>query len=132
MDVTHCLDWTPNVNAAHHYFAGGLDLPWFGTVFINPPYGREISKWFHKAATCKAETVVCLVPARTDTAWWQDNIVYSSFVVFIRGRLKFGESTNSAPFSSAIVVFGKIHYGQREHLTKLGCSGIISPQVNPG
>ena len=51
---------------------------------------------------------VCLVPARTDTAWWNDWVVgHATEVRFIRGRLKFGDSGNSAPFPSAIVVYDK-------------------------
>ena len=49
-------------------------------------------------------TVVCLVPARTDTAWWHDYAMRGE-IRFIRGRLKFGSSKNSAPFPSAIVIF---------------------------
>jgi len=53
---------------------------------------------------CKA--VVCLVPARTDTRWWHDNVSHAALVVFIKGRLRFGEAKTSAPFPSAFVVFG--------------------------
>jgi site-specific DNA-methyltransferase (adenine-specific) len=73
-------------------------------VFMNPPYGREIGKWMKHAYGCDAEIVVCLVPARTDTAWWHDYAMEGE-VRFIRGRLKFGGSKNSAPFPSAIVIF---------------------------
>ena len=51
-----------------------------------------------------AELVVCLLPARTDTAWWHDYVMHGE-VHFIRGRLKFGGSKNNAPFPSALVVF---------------------------
>ena len=74
-------------------------------IWLNPPYGRVIGKWMAKAsneAKCGA-TVVCLVPARTDTAWWHDHCIQYE-VRFIRGRLKFGGSKNSAPFPSALVV----------------------------
>jgi site-specific DNA-methyltransferase (adenine-specific) len=50
-------------------------------------------------------TVVCLVPARTDTAWWHDYAAKAAEIRFVRGRLKFGDSQNSAPFPSAVVVF---------------------------
>ena len=49
-------------------------------------------------------TVVCLVPSRTDTAWWHDYAVKGQ-IEFIRGRLKFGGNKNSAPFPSAVVIF---------------------------
>jgi hypothetical protein len=48
--------------------------------------------------------VVCLIPARTDTDWWHTFIMKGS-IFFIRGRLRFGDAQNSAPFPSAVVVF---------------------------
>ena len=84
----------------------GLSKDWCGSrCWMNPPYGREIGKWVKKAATGGAEVVVALLPSRTDTAWWHDYIQDEAEVRFIRGRLKFGESKNSAPFPSCIVVF---------------------------
>ena len=85
----------------------GLKQEWIGTCWMNPPYGREIGKWMKKAyeSSLAGATVVCLVPARTDTAWWHDYAMKGE-IEFIRGRLKFGDSKNSAPFPSAIVVFG--------------------------
>ncbi|MCX6022159.1 MAG: DNA N-6-adenine-methyltransferase [Chloroflexi bacterium] len=75
-------------------------------VFMNPPYGRGIGKWVEKAwlSSLAGALVVCLLPARTDTAWWHNYCVKGT-VTFIRGRLKFGGSKNSAPFPSALVVF---------------------------
>jgi len=49
---------------------------------------------------------VCLVPARTDTKWWRDYCMNSSEIRLIAGRLKFGNCKNSAPFPSAIIIFG--------------------------
>jgi site-specific DNA-methyltransferase (adenine-specific) len=84
----------------------GLSKDWaaYGNVFMNPPYGREIGKWVHKAYTSGA-CVVCLLPARTDTKWWNDNCNNADVIKFIKGRLRFGDSKNSAPFPSAIVIF---------------------------
>ena len=84
----------------------GLQQKWEGVCWMNPPYGREIGKWMEKAYLSWQEgaTVVCLVPARTDTAWWH-NYAMKGEVIFIRGRLKFGGSKNSAPFPSALVIY---------------------------
>lgn len=84
----------------------GLSKEWRGVCWMNPPYGREISKWMKKAyeSSLHGVTVVCLVPARTDTAWWHEYAMKGE-IEFIRGRLKFGGSKNSAPFPSAVVVF---------------------------
>ena len=84
----------------------GLSKEWHGVCWMNPPYGREIGKRMKKAyeSSLHGATVVCLVPARTDTAWWHDYAMKGN-IEFIRGRLKFGSSKNSAPFPSAVVVF---------------------------
>lgn len=86
----------------------GLALDWFGRVFMNPPYGRALSHWVSKAKyeAERGALVVGLVPARTDTAWWQDYVAGSATVVFLRGRLAFGGQPVSAPFPSALAVWG--------------------------
>ena len=75
-------------------------------IWLNPPYGRTIKDWMRKASEVAAGggTVVCLVPARTDTAWWHDYCINAYEIRYIRGRLKFGGQKNSAPFPSAVVV----------------------------
>ena len=77
------------------------------TVFMNPPYGRNCSyRWVEKAhdAWQKGATVVCLLPARTDTKWFHD-FALKGEVRFFKGRLKFGNAKTSAPFPSILVVF---------------------------
>lgn len=85
----------------------GLSKSWAGErVFMNPPYGSAIKTWMIKAylESQGGALVVCLVPARTDTRWWHDFAVRGE-VRFIKGRLKFGDGKNSAPFPSAVVIF---------------------------
>lgn len=83
----------------------GLVQKWVGACWMNPPYGRDISRWMAKAYASAKEgaTVVCLVPARTDTRWWHDYATKGE-IYFLPGRLKFGGSPNAAPFPSAVVV----------------------------
>lgn len=85
----------------------GLSNPWYGMCWCNPPYGREIIKWVKKASESAKDgaTVVMLLPARTDTKWFHEYILGKAEIRFIRGRLKFGNSKNSAPFPSMIVIF---------------------------
>ena len=85
----------------------GLKQPWKGTVWCNPPYGRQIGEWVRRAflASVSGSTVVMLLPARTDTKWFHEYIYGKAEIRFIRGRLKFGGSKNSAPFPSMVVVF---------------------------
>jgi site-specific DNA-methyltransferase (adenine-specific) len=88
----------------------GLSQAWHGVCWMNPPYGREISSWVKKAYESSiygGTVVVCLLPARTDTAWWHDYVItHAESVNFIRGRLRFS-GRGPAPFPSALVVFGQ-------------------------
>jgi phage N-6-adenine-methyltransferase len=99
-----------NAKCPRHFtrFDNGLARDWSShSVFMNPPYGREIGLWMRKAfesAQTGAAIVVCLVPARTDTQWWHAYAMRGE-VRFLKGRLKFGGARNSAPFPSAIVIF---------------------------
>ena len=84
----------------------GLMREWKSPCFINPPYSKcaaFIEKAFIEHAAGK--TVVLLVPARTDTRWWHRFAMKATEIRFIKGRLKFGGSKNSAPFPSAVIVF---------------------------
>src|ERR1035437_86913 len=85
----------------------GLTNMWGDRTFVNPPYGREIGLWTARAVEmwkC-SKTVVMLVPSRTDTIWWHRDIMQADEIRFIKGRLRFGSATNSAPFPGAVVVF---------------------------
>lgn len=96
----------------------GLAQDW-GTnrVWLNPPYGRLISLWMEKALRANrcGTTVICLVPARTDTAWWHDYAEKAAERRFLRGRVRFlldgrpmGDRSKggaTSPFPSAIVIF---------------------------
>ena len=102
-----------NAKCEHHYTAenSGLERSWGGEpVFCNPPYGRNIGDWIRKASqeASKPDTlVVLLVPARTDTRWFQNHILHRAEVRFLPGRLKYevnGQAGEAAPFPSMIVV----------------------------
>ena len=85
----------------------GLAQAWEGVCWMNPPYGRHIGKWVRKAwdESKRAETtVVCLLPARTDTTWFHRYCLKGE-VRFLRGRVKFKGAANGAPFPSMVVIF---------------------------
>lgn len=86
----------------------GLSKSWSGEkVWCNPPYGRQIGAWVKKAyeeSRNPGTTVVMLLPARTDTAWFHD-YAFKGIVKFLRGRVKFGGAVNNAPFPSMILIF---------------------------
>lgn len=99
-----------NCRCEQHYTEenSGLDKPWIhGSVYLNPPY-NDCRTWLRKAyeESEHGTRVVCLVPARTDTLAFHEYCMRAEEVRFIRGRLKFSESNNTAPFPSMIVVFG--------------------------
>ena len=94
----------------------GLSKSWGGeVVFMNPPYVRGIIHWMRKAfiASLNGATVVCLVPARTDTTWWHCYAMQGD-IRFLRGRIHFTRKTAAgyirtgrAPFPSAIVILNQ-------------------------
>ncbi|AFK05449.1 DNA N-6-adenine-methyltransferase (plasmid) [Emticicia oligotrophica DSM 17448] len=86
----------------------GLKQEWKGMCWMNPPYGREIGKWVRKAhlevitGRCR---IIALLPARTDTKWFHEWVLNKHEIKFIKGRLRFSDSKNSAPFPSMLVIF---------------------------
>lgn len=87
----------------------GLKQSWDGVFWMNPPYGRVIYQWVKKAfeeayKPNRNNVGVLLLPARTDTKWFHEFCAKGT-VIFVKGRLKFNEGKNSAPFPSMIVVF---------------------------
>lgn len=92
----------------HDMGMDGLIEPWMGErVFMNPPYGRAIGGWIEKAYKeySRGVLVVALLPARTDTHWFHDYIYKKAEIRFLKGRLKFSNAENSAPFPSMVVVW---------------------------
>jgi phage N-6-adenine-methyltransferase len=108
-----CLDYF-GPDHADFFRRDALTVPWSGVCFLNPPYS-QVRAFMTKAATEAAAgvLVVALVPARTDTRWWHDQVWDKSRhiwrpgveVRFLKGRVKFGDEKNSAPFPSVVIVF---------------------------
>jgi len=100
-----------------HFYDGstpaldGLRQPWYGKVFVNPPYGKAISDWVWRCWSAPTYSdpdcvlVVALLPARTDTRWWHDCVMKADEIRFLKGRLRFGDATQGAPFPSCVVVW---------------------------
>jgi len=104
-----------NYKCAKHYTRvdNGLTKSWKNeTVFMNPPYGRIIPLWVEKAYNESKQhkiIIVGLLPARTDTKWFHDYCMKSKEIRFIKGRLKFGDSGKSAPFSNILVIWDGVN-----------------------
>lgn len=100
----------PNVPAKKYYtaFEDGLSQTWEGRVYMNPPYGREISDWIDKLLEehrrGNVTQALLLLPARTDTQWFQTLREFPRCFIF--GRLKFSGHDNAAPFPNMMVSVG--------------------------
>ena len=101
-----------NAKCEKHYTKeqDGLAQDWTGeTVYCNPPYGKEMPLWIRKCYEhfIGGGAAVMLIPARTDTKAFHEYIYGKAEIRFIKGRLKFNNNKNSAPFPSMIVVYRK-------------------------
>lgn len=111
IDLDPCSPATPTIPAGHHYTMedDGLAVRWSGNVYMNPPYGREITKWVDHLVRefwgGRVEQAIALVPARVDTRWFNTLSDYTWCAV--RGRLKFSGHVSGAPFPSAIFYLGE-------------------------
>ena len=104
-----CAD-TKNAKCQKYYTEeqNGLKQNWGkNRIFCNPPYGRAVGDWAEKSykASQGGALVVFLVPARTDTKWFHNWVYGKAELRFVKGRLKFGNSQNSAPFPSLVAVY---------------------------
>ena len=102
----------------------GLKKKWEGSVWVNPPYGREIGDWVDKAAQQikykRVQWIVMLLPCRTDTRWWHRSVMAKAKTIrFIEGRLQFVGAAGAAPFPSVIVVY---HSNRRTYPLTIGPS----------
>ena len=95
------------IDKDHNGLINEWSLPKGESCWMNPPYGNEIGKWVRKAyeEAKKGVTTVALLPARTDTAWFQNYILDKQEIRFLKGRIKFKDAKASAPFPSMVVIF---------------------------
>lgn len=85
----------------------GLAQDWTGVCWMNPPFGHPIKLWMEKAlrSSCHGATVVCLVPARTDTRWWHRYAMRADEIRALDKRLQFIGGAAKAPFPAVVIVF---------------------------
>jgi len=129
-DLDPCAesDKRSNVGAKKVYTKDddGLAHPWAGRVFVNPPYGRVIGDWTAKIrvewARGEITELIALLPARTDTEWFEALTVDTddAIVCFIHQRLTFLGNEAGAPFPSVAVYFGPRHDVFAEVFGELG------------
>jgi phage N-6-adenine-methyltransferase len=90
--------------------------------FLNPPYGRGLPKWLMKGeeAGRAGATIACVLPARTDSKWFRDICWKADQIVFLAGRLKFGDAKLPSPVGTIIVVFnGRSHPNGPRFVTQI-------------
>jgi DNA N-6-adenine-methyltransferase (Dam). len=124
IDLDPCSPENPTIPAKMYYtqWSDGLSQIWCGNIYMNPPYGREISKWvdhlIREYWADRVDQAIALVPARIDTKWFNALSDYPWCVV--RGRLKFSGHTTGAPFPLAIFYLGDCEEKFVEEFSKWG------------
>lgn len=96
--------------AASHYskLDNGLIQPWYGRVWLNPPYGRETFTWMKRLA--EHSNGIALIFARTETKGFHAQIWNKAKAIFFfEGRLKFhyvnGRQGNTANAPSCLIAY---------------------------
>lgn len=103
------VPWIPAFN---HYSLDddGLAKPWFGHVWLNPPYGRETPKWLSKMNSHK--NGIALLFARTDCSWFHSYCANADAINFVKGRISFVDAFGvtgggGAGAGSMLIAWGK-------------------------
>ena len=117
-----CIPWVP-ARVTYSEINNGLLMPWFGTVWLNPPYGAETKKWLAKMA--EHGDGVALVFARTDCAWFHDYIPHADRTLFLKKRVRFVDGTgvtkgSGAGSGSMLVAWGGVGSSALENMRDLG------------
>lgn len=89
LDPASPHDMDTSVPAATKYtiFDDGLKKPWFGRVWMNPPYGRDTGFWMRRMI--QHANGIALVFSRTDASWCQDAMRSATAMLFVSGRIEF-------------------------------------------
>ncbi len=118
LDPCSGAETSPIASARYDDTDDGLTEPWFGKVWLNPPYS-DMEPWARKCVgettSRRADTVVALIPSRTSADWWQNNVAKATALCFVDHRIEFQgrtggdnrDGSGSASFSNAIAVFGE-------------------------
>lgn len=104
----------------------GIEQPWAGRVFLNPPYGIWIGEWLEKMAM--HGNGIALTFARTETAAWQRWVwPFAQALLFIDGRINFRLPDGTDPRKNAGAPSVLIAYTEfdAEVLGSCGISGFL-------
>lgn len=103
----------------------GLAEPWMGDiVYVNPPCSKLLV-WLRRAheqwLAGAAKMVICLVPVRTDSAWFQQVLSADADIYLLGGRVRFIDARGKGqhtPFSLMLLTLGA-NSAQRSRYSEL-------------
>ncbi|MFC6613733.1 DNA N-6-adenine-methyltransferase [Halopenitus salinus] len=112
LDAAAGAEESPIAESVYTEADDGLVQPWFGTVWVNPPYSG-MKEWTDKVVSelyrDDVDTILYLCKGDTSTDWWHTALAEASAIGMIDHRLSFGEDPNSAPFASHVFAFGDVN-----------------------
>lgn len=116
------IPWIP---AAKHYWKeiDGLSQPWFGNVWLNPPYGDNTPDWLAKMHSYR--NGIALVFARTDTKWFHEFCAKADAILFLKGRVSFVDGLGvtgkgGAGAGSMLIAWGGVNVQALEGMQDIG------------
>lgn len=115
--------------AKEHYTIedDGLLLPWFGRVWMNPPYGRLMANWLRKLSI--HNNGIALTFARTETEAFSKYVwPFAMSILFIEGRLHFHTVTGQRARANSGAPSVLIAYGEN-NVDALADSGIKGKHI---
>ena len=133
LDPSSPHDMDTAVPAATKYtvFDNGLVKPWFGRVWLNPPYGPDTSMWIKRMIG--HGNGIALVFSRTDASWCQEAMKCASAMLFMAGRIEFVPGRENAHKKSrcgAGTVLFAFGADCAAHLRNLGHRGVFVQTVH--
>lgn len=139
LDPASCELAQANVMALRHYTIeeNGLDKPWSGSVWLNPPYSKELIGLFAAKVVEESrrfDQAIVLVNNATDTAWFHELASVSSAACFFRGRIKFLDKTGkpaNTPVQGQVALYvGKNVEEFREAFSRFGAIVFFEEATN--
>ena len=109
LDAAAGAEESPIAEHAYSEDDDGLSEPWFGTVWVNPPYSA-MEEWTQKVVSelhrDDVDTILYLCKGDSSTDWWHTALAESTIIGMLDERLSFGDGSQPAPFASYVFVFG--------------------------